>query len=70
MNVAQHKPLEGPCAWLGSQVDQMSGWDVTLDRPDLACLDRALEGAVSRKFTWSFLTPADFPLPGLSGKLR
>ncbi len=70
MSAGQLKPLEGPCAWLGARVDEMSGWDVTLDRQDLACLDRALEGAVSRKFSWSSLTRVDFPLPGLSGKLR
>ncbi len=48
----------------------MSGWDVTLGPEDLACLDRALENAVTGGLTWSSLTPSEFPLPELSEKLQ
>jgi len=67
--LGQPRPLNGPFAWRGSSINLRSGWNFTLDEIDLACLDTALDNAVSAKMECSSLSKARFPLPGLSGKL-
>jgi hypothetical protein len=68
--LGQPRQLNGPFAWRGSSIKQQSGWNFTLDEIDLACLNTALDNAVSAQMEWLSLNRTRFPLPGLSGKTR
>jgi len=67
----QRKPLEGPSAWRGEELAaDPEAWTERLGGEDLAELEAAISGVRERGLPMAQVGAAEFPLPGLSGRIR
>lgn len=62
------KPTHGASVWTGEQLQQEHSWEYPLDEADRSALAAALEGVEGMQL--ERITKENFPLPGLSGRLR
>jgi len=63
-------PVEGPAAWLGSQIDYRHEGMHLLSTDEIAEIDAALQHLLSLgEVDFPEITPATFPLPTLGGRL-
>ena len=69
MTVEDIAPIEGSCAWYGEAVADDPRWRFALSDEDIAELRSALAAVRAQGIPWEQMTKADFPLPGLAGKL-
>ena len=70
MNNRELHVLEGPDAWLGSDLEKDERWQLRFDEADLRDIDAAVSFSRNNGQAWSSMTSkADFPLPILSEKL-
>ena len=70
MNNRELYVLEGPDAWLGSELEKDERWQLRFDEADLRDIDAAVSFSRNNGQDWSSMTSkADFPLPILSEKL-
>ncbi|HUA56773.1 MAG TPA: TauD/TfdA family dioxygenase [Candidatus Sulfotelmatobacter sp.] len=60
-----HTALDGPDAWLGTDIAQSPVWVRDLAPTALAEIDAALRAVQARGLPWQSITRADFPLPSL-----
>ncbi len=70
MNNRELQVLEGPDAWLGSELEKDDRWQQHFDDADLREIDAAVSVLRDNGQDWSSMTSkADFPLPVLTKKL-
>ena len=62
-------PIEGVCAWRGTDMAEHPRWRFQLSIEDIAELQAALASVRQQGLPWDQMSKADFPLPGLAGKL-
>lgn len=66
-----HRPVEGPAVWLGPDMAaRESDWTFVLTPSDVAEIDAALAGVLSRDLDIAAIRRVDFPLPTLGPKLE
>ena len=70
MNNREFHVLEGPDAWLGSELEKDERWQLRFDDADLRDIDTAVSLLRDNGQDWSgMMSKADFPLPVLLKKL-
>ncbi len=64
-----HRPIEGACAWLGTEMVDNSRWRLVLSNDDVAELKAACASVQQSGIPWPQMSKADFPLVHLPAKL-
>ncbi|MEM9060020.1 MAG: TauD/TfdA family dioxygenase [Pseudomonadota bacterium] len=62
--------IDHPAAWLGAEIAERTGeWVWTLSEPEVSELEGAADAYLAAHETIGEMTPGDFPLPTLGGRL-
>lgn len=69
MTDARRRPLGGPAAWTGANLERDRSWVRHLGAADIAALDGALAHLRARGLDWARLTRDDFPLGGFGAQV-
>ena len=69
MATVSARPVGGPAAWRGDELQPTTGWIHPLSAIALAELDAALRACQRRGLDWPAVTRDDFPLPTLASTL-
>ena len=66
----ERKPIEGPFAWHGEELERTDAWIHALSAPEIAEIEGAVREAKGRGKTLEEIAAGDFPLTTLSRTLR
>lgn len=63
-------PIEGPSVWYGPDMAEREDWTYHLSAAEIAEVEAALAPLIASETPIAAITPADFPLPALSRRLK
>jgi len=70
MKNRMYEPINEPCAWLGSELQDEKSWLTQLTSRNLEEIEAALQNVKARNLKMEEISPSDFAIPSLESTLK